>query len=98
MNVEAASGGSYSRSDSPDGERVEKGGVAQLLRRTLFRQLGYAHRLHVPRQDCGSDVDLEHGETTASARANTSLTPSLFGFGVADNCEARPADQLGSRR
>ena len=32
INVEAASSGRYSRSDAPDGERVEKGGVAQWLR------------------------------------------------------------------
>ncbi len=36
INVETASGGKISRSDAPDGEKVEKGGIAQLLRERYF--------------------------------------------------------------
>jgi type IV pilus assembly protein PilY1 len=34
--VETSSGGKYSRSDAPDGEKVEKGGIAQWLRSTYW--------------------------------------------------------------
>jgi type IV pilus assembly protein PilY1 len=81
VNVEASSGGRYSRSDAPDGERVEKGGVAQLLReahlvttagRTVYTCAGWW---------CGTDVDLVGaGAAYRFSTSNSWLEPWLFGL------------------
>lgn len=87
-NVEAASGGSYSRSDSPDGERVEKGGVAQLLRQSYYTSSATRTVYTCPGTACGSNVDLAAvGTSYQFSSANTALSPSLFGFGVAETAK-----------
>ena len=80
INVETSSAGRYSRSDAPDGEKVEKGGVAQLLRethltstagRTIYTCRGYA---------CGTNVDLSAAGTDYQfSTSNGALTPAMFG-------------------
>ena len=98
INVETASSGRYSRSDAPDGEKVEKGGVAQLLRETYFS--GAAAELFIPaRHPCGTDVDLsrsrqfiplQHGQRRAD--------PGLFGFGATETGRRDDLAQLDPRR
>ncbi len=50
IKVETASSGRYSRSDAPDGEVVEKGGVAQWLRTRYWESRADRPDLHVRRQ------------------------------------------------
>ena len=85
INVEAASSGRYSRSDAPDGEVVEKGGIAQWLRTRYWES-----RAGRPVYTCvGSGCD---GGTTGIDLAaagsnyvfqtdNTSLTAAMLGVG-----------------
>ncbi len=58
INLETASGGKVSRSDAPDGEKVEKGGVAQLLRERYFLSAATRPVFTCPGLTCGSDIDL----------------------------------------
>ncbi len=88
LNVETASGGSYSRSDSPDGERVEKGGIAQMLRQTYYTSSAARTVYTCPGTACGSNVDLAAvGAAYQFSSANTSLSPSLFGLGAAETAK-----------
>ena len=99
INVEAASSGRYSRSDAPDGEVVEKGGVAQWLRTRYWES-----RADRPVYTCiGSGCD---GGTTGIDLAaagsnyvfqtdNTSLTAAMLGVGT--STRARPGDPLDPR-
>ena len=83
LNVETASAGRYSRSDSPDGELVEKGGIAQFLRQTYYSSSATRPIYTCVGSTCGGDFDLAAaGATARFSTSNTSLTPALFGFGA----------------
>ncbi|HEX5638697.1 MAG TPA: PilC/PilY family type IV pilus protein [Burkholderiaceae bacterium] len=83
INVEASSGGRYSRSDAPDGERVEKGGVAQLLRESHLSGTAGRTIYTCPGAACGTDVDLSAaGASYQFSTSNGSLTPAMFGATV----------------
>jgi type IV pilus assembly protein PilY1 len=85
VNVEAASGGKYARSDSPDGEKVEKGGVAQWLRTTYYSSSANRVVFTCPGGGCGTNVDLAAaGATYRFSTANASLAPTLFGLPSGD--------------
>jgi type IV pilus assembly protein PilY1 len=86
INAEAASNGTYSRSDAPDGELVEKGGVAQWLRSNYATSTTRANR---PVYTCvGSDCNSSSGVDLAAANSdyrfdtsNGKLDPALFQTG-----------------
>lgn len=85
INVEAASSGKYSRSDAPDGEKVEKGGIAQFLRERYYTSAASRPVFTCPGADCGSNVDLMTvGNAYQFSTANTSLSPALFGLAATD--------------
>jgi type IV pilus assembly protein PilY1 len=85
VNVETASGGKYSRSDSPDGEKVEKGGIAQWLRTTYYSGAASRTVYTCPGGGCSTNVDLAvAGNTYRFSTANSSLTPTLFGLPAGD--------------
>ena len=85
INVETASSGRYSRSDAPDGEKVEKGGVAQLLREAYFSGAAARTVYTCPGTSCGNDVDLSAvGNSYQFSTANGALNPVLFGFGATE--------------
>ncbi len=89
INVEAASSGKYARSDMPDGEKVEKGGVAQLLRESYLSSASARRIYTCDGYSCGSDVDLASaGNSYRFSTANSSLTPSMFGFSSSDTTDA----------
>lgn len=84
-NVEIASGGRYSRSDAPDGEKVEKGGVAQLLRESHLTGTSGRTVYTCPGAACGTDIDLAvAGNPYRFSSANGSLSPTLFGLAATD--------------
>ncbi len=85
IKVETASSGRYSRSDAPDGEVVEKGGVAQWLR-TRYQD----SRADRPIYTCvdsscdggASGIDLAAaGSNYVFQTDNTSLTAAMLGVG-----------------
>ncbi len=85
VNVETSSGGRYSRSDAPDGEKVEKGGVAQLLREAYLTSTASRRIYTCPGTSCGTNVDLAAaGATYQFTTSNASLTPGLFGLAATD--------------
>jgi type IV pilus assembly protein PilY1 len=63
--VEESSGGKYSRSDAPDGEKVEKGGIAQWLRST--------YGIRAPD---GPFIPVSAADATAPHPASTSTMPA----------------------
>ena len=69
-------------SDSPDGEVVEKGGVAQGLRTTYATS--QASRKVYTCVGCSSTTDLTQATSKFDA-TNSLLTPALFGFGILDS-------------
>ncbi len=85
INVETASSGRYSRSDAPDGEVVEKGGVAQWLRTRYWDSR--ADRPIYTCVDSGCDggtsgIDLAAaGSNYVFQTDNTSLTAAMLGVG-----------------
>jgi type IV pilus assembly protein PilY1 len=84
-NVETATSGRYSRSDAPDGEKVEKGGIAQYLREAHYS--GASGRLIFTCRGwtCGDNVDLRSaGNAYRFSTANGDLTPTLFGLSSSD--------------
>ncbi|HQR72636.1 MAG TPA: PilC/PilY family type IV pilus protein [Burkholderiaceae bacterium] len=85
INVETASSGKYSRSDMPDGEKVEKGGVAQLLRESYLSSTT-ARRIYTCKgYSCDNNVDLASaGKDYLFSTTNSELTPAMFGFGSSD--------------
>ena len=92
LNVETASGGSYSRSDAPDGELVEKGGIAQYLRQTYYCELARPARstrasAAALRQPTHRPAATVAGNSYRFSTANTSLTPTLFGFAAAETAK-----------
>ena len=85
INVETASGGKVSRSDAPDGEKVEKGGVAQLLRERYFSSAATRPVFTCPGLTCGNDVDLTAvGNSYRFSTANSALSPGVFGLASSD--------------
>ena len=85
LNVETASSGKYSRSDMPDGEKVEKGGVAQLLRESYLSSTTSRRIYTCKGYSCDSNVDLANaGKDYQFSTSNSELTPSMFGFGSSD--------------
>jgi type IV pilus assembly protein PilY1 len=85
LNVETASSGKYSRSDMPDGEKVEKGGVAQLLRESYYKNTTTRRIYTCKGYSCDNDVDLAAaGKDYLFSTANSALTPAMFGFGSSD--------------
>ena len=85
INLETASGGKVSRSDAPDGEKVEKGGVAELLRERYFSSAATRPVFTCPGLTCGNDVDLTAvGNSYRFSTANSALSPSLFGLASTD--------------
>ena len=85
INLETASGGKVSRSDAPDGEKVEKGGVAQLLRERYFSSAATRPFFTCPGLTCGNDVDLTAvGNSYRFSTANSALSPWLFGLASTD--------------
>jgi type IV pilus assembly protein PilY1 len=84
-NVEASSGGRYSRSDAPDGEKVEKGGVAQSLREAYLNGSAGRTVYTCPGFSCGTNVDLAAaGNAYRFSTANGWLSPDLFGLAWTD--------------
>ena len=85
INVETASSGKYSRSDAPDGEKVEKGGIAQFLRERYYTSAAGRPVFTCPGAECGSNIDLMSvGNAYQFSTANTSLSPTLFGLAASD--------------
>ncbi len=85
LNVEASSSGKYSRSDAPDGERVEKGGIAQWLRERHYTSAASRLVFTCPGWDCGSNVDLTaEGNPYRFSTANGALSPLHFGLAEDD--------------
>nr|MBA2411309.1 pilus assembly protein PilY [Burkholderiaceae bacterium] len=81
-NVETASAGRYSRSDSPDGELVEKGGIAQTLRSTYYASSA-SRKIYTCTTSCDGNVDLAAvGLNYQFSTANALLTPTSFGLGA----------------
>jgi type IV pilus assembly protein PilY1 len=78
---EASSNGDYSRSDAPDGELVEKGGIGQWLRTNYSTSFD---RLNRPVYTCtgscssGSGVDLSGSIDYAFSTSNGKLNPGMF--------------------
>jgi type IV pilus assembly protein PilY1 len=88
INVEIASAGRYSRSDAPDGELVEKGGIAQYLRQTYLSSSATRVIYTCAGATCGTDIDLAAvGNSYRFSTANASLTPALFGFAAAETAK-----------
>ncbi len=88
LNLETASGGKYSRSDAPDGELVEKGGIAQSLRQTYLSSSATRIVYTCAGATCGTNIDLAAaGNSYRFSAANASLTPTLFGFAAAQTTE-----------
>jgi type IV pilus assembly protein PilY1 len=87
INAETASNGTYSRSDAPDGELVEKGGVAQWLRTNYATTATRAGRpvYTCVGSDCnsgGAGVDLAAaGSDFRFNASNSKLDPDLFKTG-----------------
>lgn len=85
INVETASSGKYSRSDAPDGEKVEKGGLAQWLREQYTGGSASRPVFTCPGTSCGANVDLlTAGNSYRFSTANTALNPTLFGLTASD--------------
>ena len=90
LNVETASAGRYSRSDAPDGELVEKGGIAQHLRQTYYASTAARAIYTCVGILCGSNADLSApvaGNPYRFSTANPLLTPTLFGFAAAETAK-----------
>jgi len=88
LNVETASAGTYSRSDAPDGELVEKGGMAQYLRQTYLTSTASRTIYTCTGAGCGGNADLAAaGNTYRFATNNASLTPTLFGFTASETAK-----------
>ncbi|MDQ3447319.1 MAG: PilC/PilY family type IV pilus protein [Pseudomonadota bacterium] len=83
QNVETASAGRYSRSDAPDGDLVEKGGLAQHLRQTYYSSTAARTIYTCTGVTCGGNFDLAAGGVASRfSTTNVLLTPTLFGFGA----------------
>ena len=88
LNVETASAGRYSRSDAPDGELVEKGGIAQHLRQTYSSSSAARTIYTCVGATCGGNLDLAAtGVATRFSTSNVLLTPALFGFGALETAK-----------
>ena len=88
LNVETASAGRYSRNDAPDGELVEKGGIAQHLRQTYYSSSASRTIYTCTGATCGGNFDLAAGGVVSRfSTANVALTPSLFGFGALETAK-----------
>jgi type IV pilus assembly protein PilY1 len=84
-NVETATSGKYSRSDAPDGEKVEKGGIAQTLRETHYSGASGRLVFTCPGLSCGDKIDLVNaGGKYKFNTANTELKPEFFGLASSD--------------
>ena len=83
--VETASSGRYSRSDAPDGEVVEKGGVAQWLRTRYWESRADRPVYTCVGSGCDggtSGIDLASaGSNYVFQTDNTSLTAAMLGVG-----------------
>lgn len=81
INAETASAGKFSRSDSPDGPVVEKGGVAQGLRTTYTSQSSLQTTRPVYtclEGSCGGSVNLvDAGDAYKFSKANNGLKTAL---------------------
>ncbi len=83
QNVETASAGRYSRSDAPDGDLVEKGGLAEHLRQTYYSSTAARTIYTCTGVTCGGNFDLAAGGVASRfSTTNALLTPTLFGFGA----------------
>ena len=83
QNVETASAGRYSRSDAPDGDLVEKGGLAEHLRQTYYSSTAARTIYTCTGVTCGGNFDLAAGGVASRfSTTNVLLTPTLFGFGA----------------
>ncbi|MBC8118776.1 MAG: hypothetical protein H7X75_04265 [Burkholderiaceae bacterium] len=88
QNVETASAGRYSRSDAPDGELVEKGGIAQHLRQTYYASSATRTIYTCTGATCGGNLDLAAvGAAGRFSTSNILLTPTLFGFGALETAK-----------
>jgi type IV pilus assembly protein PilY1 len=85
IKVEESSGGKYSRSDAPDGEKVEKGGIAQWLRTTYWETRAARPIYTCIGSGCdggGSGIDLASaGSSYDFQTSNSSLTEAMLGVG-----------------
>jgi type IV pilus assembly protein PilY1 len=85
INVEDGSSGKYSRSDAPDGEKVEKGGIAQLLRERFYSSTASRPVYTCPGNNCGTNIDLAvAGSSYRFDTSNNQLSPQLFGLAQSD--------------
>lgn len=88
INVEINSAGRYSRSDAPDGELVEKGGLAQYLRTAYYSGSGSRPVYTCVGAGCGGNVDLAvAGAGYQFNTSNPSLDPTLFGLAVGETAK-----------
>ena len=91
INVETASSGRYSRSDAPDGEVVEKGGVAQWLRTRYWETRADRPVYTCVGSGCDggtSGIDLATaGSSYVFQTDNTSLTAAMLGVGSSTHRE-----------
>jgi type IV pilus assembly protein PilY1 len=88
INVEATSGGKYSRSDAPDGELVEKGGVAQWLRTAYWESRADRRVYTCVGSNCNGGsggVDLAYaGSNYEFHTDNSGVTPARLGVSSSD--------------
>jgi type IV pilus assembly protein PilY1 len=85
LKVEESSGGTYSRSDAPDGEKVEKGGIAQWLRTNYWDTRAARPVYTCVGSGCvagPSGIDLANaGSAYDFQTSNSSLTAAMLGVG-----------------
>ena len=91
INVETSSSGRYSRSDAPDGEVVEKGGVAQWLRTRYWESRADRPIYTCVGSGCNggtTGIDLANaGSNYVFQTDNASLTSAMLGVGSATQRE-----------
>jgi type IV pilus assembly protein PilY1 len=81
---EVESSGKYSRSDSPDGEVIEKGGIAQWLRAN-FLTSSTGRTVYTCPGACVGGTDLiSAGLAYQFSTSNVLLTPSMFDLGATE--------------
>jgi type IV pilus assembly protein PilY1 len=86
---EIESSGRYSRSDSPDGEVIEKGGIAQWLR-TMYLTSSGSRPVYTCPGSCTAGTDLlSAGLPYQFSTSNVLLTPSMFGLSATDSTTRR---------
>jgi type IV pilus assembly protein PilY1 len=82
---EIESSGRYSRSDLPDGEVIEKGGIAQWLR-TMYLTSSGSRPVYTCPGTCTAGTDLlSAGLPYQFSTSNVALTPSMFGLPADDS-------------